>query len=86
LVLVTSSGLVTSVSWWTTLAADGDTVKLKKSCEDAGCVCPPDELVVAVLRSDAEASAFHRIATDEIRLKARRFEANEWPSLLGAER
>ena len=81
MILVTSSGLVTSLSWWTTLARDGNAVTLTRACGDEECPCPPDQLVVADLRSPAEAAAFHKTATERIGLKARRFAASDWPSL-----
>ena len=81
MILVTSSGIVTSLSWWTTLACDGNAVTLTRPCDDNECPCPPDQLVVAELRSPAEAGAFHRTLTERIGLKAKTFYASEWPTL-----
>jgi len=79
MILVTSSGLVTSTSWWATLGQDGNAITLSRPCRDEECPCPPDQLVVAELRSPAEAAAFQRIAAERIGMNARRFAASDWP-------
>ena len=80
MIVVTSSGLITSSTWWATLDLDGNTVTLNRPRSDEECTCPPNQLVVAELRSPAEAAAFHSIAGERVASKARRFAASDWPS------
>lgn len=79
LVVVTSSNVATSITWWGICRIDGKSVVLSSSAEDDASQA---DLVVAELRSEAEAGAFYRTLTQRARLKARIFSAAEWPGLV----
>jgi hypothetical protein len=77
LVLTTQSGLTTSLSWWAHMRVEGDSVVLASSSDDGW---PDSSLVIAELSSDSEAKALFRTLNERILLKARTFDARDWPA------
>jgi hypothetical protein len=77
MIVITSCGVITALAWWSTCDRDGTEVTL--TGKDADGV-PVAGLVVADLRTEAEANAFLRTMTQRVHLRARRFDATGWPS------
>ena len=76
LVLVAQSGLRTSLSWWANMRVEVDAVVLSSSSKEGW---PDSSLVVAELRSEEEARAMFGTISQRILLKARAFDARDWP-------
>lgn len=79
LTIITSSGIVTVIPWWSSLRVKGRCVVLDSAGKDDDS--PSDLLVVAVARSVGEAHVMARTLDQRMRDGARRFDAREWPGV-----
>jgi hypothetical protein len=79
MLVIMQSGLATSLSRWAHMRVEGDLVVLLGPSKEGG---PGSSLVVAELRSEGEAQAMFRTINQRILLKARRFDACDWPGLI----
>ncbi|MDP9225672.1 MAG: hypothetical protein M3P18_17895 [Actinomycetota bacterium] len=77
MIVITSSSVVTCLGWWEKFSVEGNAVVLSSpsAMESDGA-----NLVVAEVRSEAEAGALFRTINHRIVLGARRFDVlDEWP-------
>ena len=77
MVVITTSGIVTRLDWWSTMKVDGRSIVLTP----VGDPDPEAVLVVASLSSEAEARALFRTVNDRITLGAGTFDVGDWPPL-----
>jgi hypothetical protein len=71
LVVITQSGLGTSLFWWRHMHVDGDSLVLLATTEECSSV------VVAQRPSEDDARELFDVVSQRIALKARRFDARE---------
>ena len=76
LLVTTHLGLRTSLSWWANMRVEVDAVVLSSPSKEGW---PDSSLVVAELSSEGEARAMFGTISQRILLKARTFDARDWP-------
>jgi hypothetical protein len=79
MIVITQSGLGTSVSWWRHMHVDGDSLVLLGTAEWDSPV------VVAQLPSEDDARKLFDVVSQRIALKARRFDARDWSALIRSQ-
>jgi hypothetical protein len=75
LIMIASTGLVTSLSWWQTLSVSGHSLVLLSAGGD-----PAAELVIASLTTEQDAQSLMNAVMDHMRYGARHFDARLWTS------
>lgn len=76
MLVIASSGLVTSLAWWSAMRVEDHSLVLTNGVGDTEGV-----FVVASLRSEGEAQALLRTVSDRIALGAGTFDVGDWPTL-----
>jgi len=71
MIVITATGVTTSLVWWNTMTVDGSSLVLANPCSDD----PGFVLVVAGLVSEVEAQAMFRAVMERMDLGAASFDA-----------
>lgn len=74
MIVITQSGIITSLDWWSQLKVLGDALVLQGVPDDE----PVNVLTVATLGSEAEAQVLFTVINGRIHLGARLFDVRDW--------